>query len=78
MQFDQLKQIIGDHLACELLEISGDGRHFDAVIVSQAFEGLSTLKRQQKVYAILNDWIRQGQLHAFSMKTYTPEEWARG
>lgn len=77
MQIEPLKQFIAEKLPCDLVRVEGDGRHFDAIIVSDQFEGLSTLKRQQKVYGFLKELITQGQLHAFSMKTYTPQEWEK-
>ena len=75
MHPDEIKQWLFTHLNCEHLEVTGDGRHFDAVIVSDDFIGLNTLKRQQKVYACLNEKIASGELHAFSMKTLTQQEW---
>lgn len=75
MELDALKQFIEQHIPCDYVKTNGDGRHFNAIIVSQAFEGLNTLKRQQKVYVFLGEKISSGELHAFNMKTYTPEEW---
>ena len=60
-------------LPCDHLEVEGDGRHFFATIVSAQFEGLSRVRRHQKVYAALGDRMRE-QIHALSMKTLTPEE----
>ncbi|OGV27859.1 MAG: hypothetical protein A3F18_03260 [Legionellales bacterium RIFCSPHIGHO2_12_FULL_37_14] len=57
--------------------VTGDGYHFDAIIVSDAFAGLSRVARQQKVYAKLNAWIKSGELHAISLKTYTKQEWEK-
>ncbi len=57
------------------VEVSGDGRHFDMVIVSDVFEGARKIKRQQMVYGILNEHIAEGTVHAVNMKTYTPAEW---
>lgn len=51
-----------------------DGSHFEGVVVSTAFEGLSAVKRQQLVYATINEQIADGRLHALSFKTYTPGE----
>ena len=65
---------ISDGLACEHLEVSGDGQHFDAVIVSNAFEGRSRVQRHQLVYSALGDRMRQ-EIHALSMRTLTPSEW---
>lgn len=75
MELDALKQFIEQHLQCEYVKTNGDGRHFNAMIVSSEFEGLNTLKRQQKVYAFLSEKIASGELHAFNMRTYTPAEW---
>ena len=56
--------------------MSGDGQHFEAVIVASAFEGLRAIQRHQKVYAVLGDRMR-AEIHALSMKTLTPAEWAQ-
>ena len=55
-------------------QVSGDGHHFEAVIVSQAFEGLNRVRRHQVVYSALGDRMRE-EIHALSMKTVTPAEW---
>jgi acid stress-induced BolA-like protein IbaG/YrbA len=57
------------------VEVQGDGAHFEAVIVSPAFAGLSRVRQHQLVYAALGDRMRE-EIHALSMKTYSPEEWA--
>lgn len=62
-------------ISCEFLTVSGDGAHFDAVIVSNAFAGRSRVARHQVVYGALGERMRE-EIHALSMKTYTPEEWA--
>ncbi|MFT4191832.1 MAG: BolA family protein [Comamonas sp.] len=76
MTSDQLKQLIAAGLSCEHLAIEGDGRHWFATIVSPAFEGKRAIQRHQAVYATLGEKIRTDEVHALSMKTYTPEEWA--
>jgi acid stress-induced BolA-like protein IbaG/YrbA len=76
MTEDQLAQIIRDGMACTHLEVSGDGRHWSAVIVSDAFEGLPRIRRHQRVYATLGQRIQNDEVHALSMKTLTPQEWA--
>lgn len=74
-----LPQTVHDYIAqgleCEHLAVSGDGQHFEAVIVSPVFEGLSRIARHQKVYAVLGDRMK-AEIHALSMKTLTPAEWA--
>ncbi len=61
-------------LNCVHVEVRGDGQHFEAVIVSTAFAGLSRIKQHQLVYAALGDRMRE-EIHALSMRTLTPDEW---
>jgi acid stress-induced BolA-like protein IbaG/YrbA len=72
----EVRSYIAAGLPCELLEVEGDGRHFFATIVSAQFEGLSRVRRHQRVYAVLGDRMRE-QIHALSMKTLTPAEHPR-
>lgn len=58
------------------IEVSGDGSHFDVLVVSDDFEGLRAVKKQQMVYAVLNDQIATGAMHAVNMKLFTKAEWA--
>jgi len=75
---EQIRQYIDAGMACEHVAVEGDGQHFQAVIVSQAFEGLRLIQRHQLVYRALGDRMRE-EIHALSMKTLTPAEWsARG
>jgi len=64
-------------LACERVEVLGDGQHFQALVVSAAFAGKSRIQRHQLVYAALGERMRE-EVHALSMKTLTPEEFAAG
>jgi acid stress-induced BolA-like protein IbaG/YrbA len=70
---EDIKKYISTGLACEHVEVTGDGAHFEAVIVSLAFEGKRSIARHQLVYAALGDRMRD-EIHALSMKTLTPEE----
>jgi acid stress-induced BolA-like protein IbaG/YrbA len=74
---DSVKAGIAAGLACEHLEVLGDGQHFQALIVSPAFAGKSRVQRHQLVYAALGDRMRE-EIHALSMQTLTPEEWRAG
>ena len=76
MTSEELKAIIAAGLSCEHVELSGDGRHWYATIVSAAFEGKRLIQRHQKVYATLGTRMQTDEVHALSMKTYTPAEWA--
>ena len=72
----QLESYITQHLSCDFIKVQGDdGTHFEAVIVSPAFEGKNMVQQHQLVYGALGDRMR-AEIHALSMKTYTPEKWA--
>jgi acid stress-induced BolA-like protein IbaG/YrbA len=71
---EQVKDYIAGGLACQHLEVEGDGQHFFATIVSDAFEGKRLIARHQLVYAALGERMR-AEIHALSMKTLTPAEW---
>jgi acid stress-induced BolA-like protein IbaG/YrbA len=71
----QLETYITQNLACEYIKVLGDdGTHFESVIVSSAFVGKSMVQQHQLVYTALGDRMRS-EIHALSMKTYTPEQW---
>jgi acid stress-induced BolA-like protein IbaG/YrbA len=72
---DDVRRYIAAGLACSVLEVEGDGRHFSALIVSPAFEGQPRVARHQLVYAVLGDRMRE-EVHALSMRTLTPAEYA--
>ena len=74
---EQVRDFIAAGLRCEQVDVEGDGRHFFATIVSAEFDGLSRVRRHQRVYAALGDRMRE-QVHALSMKTLTPAEYAAG
>ena len=77
MTSEELQNIIAAGLACEHIKLSGDGRHWYATIVSSEFEGKRLIKRHQRVYATLGGRMQTDEVHALSMKTYTPAEWAK-
>jgi acid stress-induced BolA-like protein IbaG/YrbA len=69
-----IKQSIEAGIDCRHVEVAGDGHHWEAVIVSAAFEGLSRVKQHQLVYAAMGDRMRE-EVHALSMQTLTPAQW---
>ncbi|MBU3647826.1 MAG: BolA family transcriptional regulator [Limnohabitans sp.] len=75
MTAQELQAIIAAGLTCEHLHVEGDGRHWYATLVSAEFEGKRLIQRHQRVYATLGDKIKTDEVHALSMKTYTPAEW---
>ena len=72
---ESIKSSIEGGLACEHVDVRGDGHHWEAVIVSAAFEGLAKVRQHQLVYAALGDRMRE-EIHALSMSTLTPAQWA--
>ena len=74
MDPDLIKQYIEKGLQCEHVEVTGDGRHFEALVVSTLFRGKPKVHQHQLVYAALGERMRED-IHALSIKTLTPEEW---
>jgi len=70
---ESIKSGIEAGLACERVEVAGDGQHFQALIISPAFEGKSRVQRHQLVYQALGERMRE-EIHALSMQTLTPTE----
>ncbi len=74
MNPEDIKTLLAGAFPDAQIQVSGDGRHFDLVLVSERFDGLRTIKRQQLVYAALNSEIASGAIHAVNMRTLTPAE----
>ena len=60
---------------CEI-RVQGEGSHFDVLVIGDLFEGLRPVRKQQLVYAVLNERISDGSIHAVNIRTFTPGEWA--
>ncbi len=73
---ESIQQSIQQGMQQNYLEVSGDGAHFEAVVVSAEFVGKNRIQRHQRVYQALGDRMRE-EIHALSMKTYTPQEWEK-
>jgi acid stress-induced BolA-like protein IbaG/YrbA len=74
MNESEIKELIESAIKCESVEVAGDGSHFEAIVISKEFEGKRPVARQQMVYAVVQDRISSGELHALSLKTKTPSE----
>jgi len=72
---EELKKLIEAAFAEGHVEVTGDGRHFSAVVVSDAFTGKNLIARHRLVYAALGGRFDTEAVHALSLKTYTPEQW---
>ena len=74
---NELKNYIMNGLPCDHVEVLGDdGQHFEAVIVSPQFTGKNMVQQHQLVYLTLGERMR-AEIHALSMRTFTPDAWAQ-
>ena len=71
---DKVRRWIGEGLQCSHLDVRGDGRHFEALVISEEFVGLSRVRRHQRVYAALGDKMHSA-IHALSIRALAPDEW---
>ncbi|WP_300003128.1 BolA family iron metabolism protein IbaG [uncultured Cedecea sp.] len=77
MENHEIQTVLMNALPLEEVHVSGDGSHFQVIAVGELFAELSRVKKQQTVYAPLMPFIADNRMHAVSIKTYTPAEWAR-
>jgi acid stress-induced BolA-like protein IbaG/YrbA len=75
MQPETVQAILAEGMPCQHVAVEGDGHHFNAVIVSAEFAGRNRVQRQQRVFAVVGEKMEKNEIHALSMKCYTPEEW---
>lgn len=75
MEPDKVKSLIETGLAGSEVVVTGDGRHFQALVVNDAFAGMSMLQQHRMVYAALGDSFETDAVHALALKTFTRDEW---
>lgn len=73
---EEIKQLIETGISGSQAFVTGDGYKFEATVISQTFEKLTTIRRHQHVYSTVNEQIASGALHAITINTFTPDEWA--
>ncbi|MEM4658643.1 MAG: BolA/IbaG family iron-sulfur metabolism protein [Candidatus Methanosuratincola sp.] len=73
MEPSDIKHAIESAIPGAEASVSGDGHHFEAIVVSSEFEGKGLLERHRLVFDALREQMRE-KIHALSLKTYTPEE----
>ncbi|CAA0083631.1 Acid stress protein IbaG [BD1-7 clade bacterium] len=76
MQLEELSSLLSEAFPGADVDVESDGSHFNILIVSDAFEGIRAVKKQQMVYAVINDHIANGSMHAVNMRLHTPAQWA--
>jgi acid stress-induced BolA-like protein IbaG/YrbA len=77
MQIDDVKNLILHILPGAELHLQGEDCNFSLDIISSLFAGLTTLNRQKIVLGAVKEQIQSGEIHALSVKAYTPKEWAK-
>lgn len=76
MQIEDIKVLIEAGIPGSEVILSGEGCNANVIVIADAFEGKSLLDQQRMVYATLGDRITSGEIHALSIKSYTPSQWA--
>lgn len=76
MQPEEVKAVLASSFEGAEIEVEVNGSHYDILIVSEVFEGLRAVKKQQMVYAAINEHIASGDMHAVNMRLFTPSQWA--
>ena len=76
MLAEEVKALLASHLPGCDISVEGEGANFQVVAVGEVFDGLNAVKRQQTIYAGINNKIASGDIHAVTIQTYTPAEWA--
>jgi acid stress-induced BolA-like protein IbaG/YrbA len=71
---DDVKARVTQAIVPSEVTARGDASRMEVVVVSPAFEGVSRVKKQQLVYAAIAELIRDGALHAVTIRAYTPAE----
>lgn len=77
MQAEDIKKILEEKLSLDEVHVMGEGSHFQVLAVGDVFDGMSRVKKQQMIYAPLNEFIADGTLHALSIKTFNQEQWQK-
>ena len=72
---EEVSQLILDQIAVEHLDVEMAGNHCTVTVVSVEFEGLSPVKKQQRIYQCLNEKIASGEIHAVNINALTPSQW---
>jgi acid stress-induced BolA-like protein IbaG/YrbA len=73
----QVKKLLDDALQLAEIHVKGEGSHYEVIAVDASFEGMNRVKKQQCIYAPLMEYIQRNDIHALSIKAFTPDEWQR-
>ena len=73
---DEIKALIEAGVPDSQARVSGQGDKFEAIVISPAFAGKNMVQQHQLVYGTLGNLMRDNVVHALSLRTFTPEQWA--
>lgn len=77
---DQVESLIKSGIPdaeVQVQDLTGTQDHYQVVVVSPAFEGKRLIQQHQLVYGAVRSEMASEAIHALSLKTYTPETWAK-
>ncbi|MFT7108673.1 MAG: acid stress-induced BolA-like protein IbaG/YrbA [Psychrobacter glaciei] len=77
MSPEDVQALLSEKLDHCQVTVEGDGYKYEITVIGDVFDGLNAVKRQQVVYGALNEKIADGSVHAVTIKTYTPAQWAQ-
>ncbi|KXO11242.1 YrbA protein [Moritella sp. JT01] len=77
MDINELQTLLESAYTFQELHVKGEGSHYEVIAVAEMFVGMNRVKKQQAIYAPLNEQIASNSIHALTIKAYTPEEWVR-
>lgn len=60
----------------QVMDLTGTQDHYQVVVVSEAFAGKKLIEQQRMVMAVVKPEVDSGEVHALTMRTFTPEQYA--
>ncbi len=76
METTEVQKIIQAGINDSEVKVTAGGSKYTAIVVSDEFEGKTMVAEQKMVYALVNEYIQSGAIHALTIKAYTKAEWA--
>lgn len=76
MEVSEIKTLIENGISNAEVSVAGEGCNARVLVISPEFEGINKLAQHRMVNACLGDKIATGEIHALSIKSFTPEQWA--
>ncbi|GAA0860210.1 BolA family protein [Aliiglaciecola litoralis] len=77
MNNQQIETLLKEQLELAEVHVTSEGSHFQIIAVSDKFDEMSRVKKQQFIYGPLKEQIADGTMHAISIKTFSEKQWQR-